>query len=411
MKSQVFDIIALEEKRQKENIELIASENFVSENVMKAVGSVFTNKYCEGYAATRMAGSGNRGRYYGGCQNADLLEEYCIQLWKRVFKTVYHVNVQPHSGTQANMAAYAAVLKPGDKILSMELSSGGHLSHGSPVSMAGKLYEIHSYKLKENGYIDLQDFQNKIMEIRPNLILAGASAYPRNIPFDSMADIIDKCKMAIYLTDTVRYEPIFMVDMAHIAGLVATGLHTTPFGFADIITTTTHKTLRGPRGGLIFCKNKLASKIDSAVFPMNQGGPLMHVIAGKAVCAEEALEDSYKMYIHEVVRSCSAMADEFTKLGFHVVTGGTDNHLLLLDFSDTHPHVTGQMVQDKLDKLNITLNKNSVPGDKRSYKETSGVRIGTAPMCSKGWVSDDFVHCASVIADVVNQLEEEHKND
>lgn len=406
MRSQVFDIIELEKKRQDKNIELIASENFVSENVMKAVGSVFTNKYCEGYAPLRMDGTGNRGRYYGGCENADRLEEYCIQLWKRVFNTDYHVNVQPHSGTQANMEAYSAVLEPGDRILSMSLESGGHLSHGSPVSMSGKTYDIYQYNLNDNGYIDLEDFKKKVMDKQPDLILAGASAYPREIPFSKMRKIIDDCRSELLLSWDIKYNPIFMVDMAHIAGLVATGMHETPFGYADIVTTTTHKTLRGPRGGLIFCRPSLSKLIDSAVFPGSQGGPLMHVIAGKAVCAEEALDDSYKEYIQEVVRSCSAMADEFIRRGFHVVTGGTDNHLLLLDFTNTHPNVTGQMVQDELDSMGITLNKNSVPGEKRSPRETSGVRIGTAPMVTKGWKSADFVKIAGVICDVVNKLEE-----
>ncbi|HBJ18359.1 MAG TPA: serine hydroxymethyltransferase, partial [Clostridiales bacterium] len=302
MESKVFEFIRKEEERQANNIELIASENFVSENVMRAVGSCLTNKYAEGYPAVRS--SGNKGRYYGGCQYVDELEEYCCDMWRKVFSTDYHVNVQPHSGTSANMEAYAAVLTPGDTILSMSLSAGGHLSHGSPVNFSGREYHIVNYSLDKNGFIDMDDVRAKAEEYRPKLILAGASAYPRIIDFAAFSEIAKE--VGAY----------FMVDMAHIAGLVAAGEHPSPFGLADLITTTTHKTLRGTRGGLIFCKKELASKVDSAVFPRNQGGGLMHVVAGKAVTAEEACDPSFKDYIRQVVKNTKAMCDEFVRLGY-----------------------------------------------------------------------------------------------
>ena len=401
MYSQVFKFIEMEQKRQDSNIELIASENFVSDNVLKAMGSIFTNKYAEGYASRRLDGTGNTGRYYGGCENVDALEEYCIQLWKKVFRTDYHVNVQPWSGSQANMEAYAAFIKPGMTILSMDLNSGGHLSHGSSVSQVGKLYNILSYGVTRDGYIDYVDFAEKILFNKPDLILAGASAYPRTIDFEKIYDMIQYAKFTLK-DDT--YNPIFMVDMAHIAGLVATGYHPSPFGFANVITTTTHKTLRGPRGGIIFCKPEYSKKVDSAVFPGSQGGANFATIAAKAVCAEEALDPSFTEYIGRVVRCSKTMANEFSKMGYKVITGGTDNHLFLLDFSDTHPNITGAMVQDTLDEYGITLNKNCVPGEKRSPKEASGVRIGTAPMCSRGWTEKQFIDTAHHINDIISEL-------
>ena len=322
--SKVFEIIAKEEKRQNETIELIASENFVSENVRRAVGSILTNKYTEGYPDLER--TGNRGRYYGGCENYDELEQYCCDKWQEVFKTDYHVNVQPHAGSQANFSAYMSVLKPGATILSMSLDNGGHLTHGSSVNFSGKMFNMVFYGVTENGYIDYDDLEKKVEEYKPDLVLAGASAYARVIEFDRIRKIIDSSKTC---------HPYFMVDMAHIAGLVAGGAHPSPFGLADIITTTTHKTLRGPRGGLIFCRPELAKKVDSAVFPCSQGGSLMHVIAGKAVAAEEACEPAFAEYAANVVKNCKAMCDEFLAMGYDVVTGGTDNHLFLLDFSKT----------------------------------------------------------------------------
>lgn len=395
-------LIEKEALRQSENIELIASENFVSPMVLEAMGSCLTNKYAEGYPAERS--SGNKGRYYGGCEVVNEIEEYCCGLWRKVFNTDYHVNVQPHSGSQANACAYAAVLNPGDTILAMNLNNGGHLSHGSPVNFSGKLYDVKFYDVDENGFIDYEDLENKIRYYRPKLVLAGASAYSRIIDFERIYKIIQSVKLDNFIAFDRDYCPYFMVDMAHIAGLVAAGEHPSPFGFADIITTTTHKTLRGPRGGLIFCKPELAKKIDSAVFPGNQGGPLMHVIAAKAVCAEEAMTDEYKEYIRNVVKNCKAMAEEFINLGYDVVTGGTDNHLFLLDFSRTHPHLTGKMVQDELDKYKITANKNCVPNEKRSPTQTSGLRIGTAAMTTKGWDESDFIDCVYWIDGIIKSM-------
>ena len=389
MESKVFDFIAREQARQDRNIELIASENFVSENVLRAVGSVLTNKYSEGYPPVRE--SGNKGRYYGGCEVVNELEEYCCQQWKQVFRTDYHVNVQPHSGSSANLAAFWSVLRPGDSILSMSLDNGGHLTHGSPVNFSGRLFEMHFYDVDARGFIDMADVRAKALEHRPKLILAGASAYSRVIDFAAFAEIAHE--VGAY----------FMVDMAHIAGLVAAGDHPSPFGLADIITTTTHKTLRGARGGLIFCRPELAKKVDSAVFPGCQGGPLQHVIAGKAVAAEEAQTEEYREYVHQLVRNCKAMCQAFLDMGYQVVTGGTDNHLFLLDLTDTG--LTGKAVQDELDRHGITLNKNCVPGEKRSPQQTSGVRIGTAAMTTKGYKEADFVTVAHKIDEVLKAMQ------
>lgn len=387
MDSFVFDMIEKEKQRQKDTIELIASENFVSENVMKALGSCLTNKYSEGYPANHK--TGRRGRYYGGCQFIDELEEYCCDKWKEVFSTDYHVNVQPHSGSSANLAAYMSVLKPGDTILAMSLENGGHLTHGSPVNFSGKLFKMVFYGVTDDGFIDYKDLIHKAIKYKPKLILAGASAYSRIIDFK--------------IIQTVAREvgAYFMVDMAHIAGLVASGDHPSPFGLADIITTTTHKTLRGARGGLIFSKQELAKDVDGAVFPCTQGGALQHVVAAKAVTAEEACTDEYKQYIHNVVANCKSMCEEFKRLGYDIVTGGTDNHLFLIDFSKTHPDLTGQFVQDLLDKYNITLNKNCVPNEKRSPMQTSGVRIGTAAETTRGKTADDFVNIARKIDKII----------
>ena len=388
MKSRVFEIIAAEQARQNSTVELIASENFVSENVMKAVGSCLTNKYSEGYPAQRP--SGNRGRFYGGCQYVDELEEYCCRQWQAVFQTDYHVNVQPHSGSSANLAAYMSVLKPGDTILAMSLNNGGHLTHGSPVNFSGKLFHMEFYGVDENGFIDYEDVRRKARECRPQLILAS-----RIIDFPAFADAAREAGA------------YFMVDMAHIAGLVAAGDHPSPFGLADIITTTTHKTLRGTRSGLIFCRPELAKRVDSAVFPGCQGGALQHVIAGKAVTAEEASTEEFREYIHAVVRNCKAMCDEFISMGYKVVTGGTDNHLFLLDLTDTG--LTGKAVQDELDRHGITLNKNCVPNETRSPQQTSGVRIGTAAMTTKGYTEQDFIAVARQIDRIIRDMQDKRK--
>lgn len=381
MIKDIFDLIEKEKKRQDENIELIASENFVSDDILKAVGSVLTNKYSEGYPANRT--SGNVGRYYGGCQIVDEIEEKCCDLWRKVFNTDYHVNVQPHCGSTANFAAYFSVLNPGDTILSMSLNNGAHLTHGSPVSFSGKFFNMVFYDVDNNGFIDMEDVKKKAKECKPKLILAGASAYSRIIHFDKFKEIADS--VGAY----------FMVDMAHIAGLIAAGVHPTPFGYADLITTTTHKTLRGPRGGMIFCKKELAKKVDSAIFPFSQGGPLQHIIAGKAIAAEECLLPSYKEYIEQVVKNCKAMCDEFIKMGYKVITGGTDNHLFLLDL--THKGITGIECQEMLDTHHITVNKNCIPNETRSPKIASGIRIGTPAMTTKGYKEKDFIEVAHKI--------------
>ena len=388
MASRVFDLIGQEELRQATTVELIASENFVSSDVLRAVGSCLTNKYSEGYPAHRAMG--NQGRYYGGCHIVDELEEYCISKWKEVFSTDYHVNVQPHSGSSANLAAYMALLQPGDTVLSMSLSNGGHLTHGSPVNFSGKLYDLHFYDVDDDGFIDYDGMERMALALRPKLIIAGASAYSRTIDF------------ARFAAAAQEVGACFMVDMAHIAGLVAAGEHPSPFGLADVITTTTHKTLRGPRGGLIFCRPELAKKVDSAVFPGTQGGPLQHVIAGKAVAAEETLTPAFRAYARSVVANCRAMAAEFMAMGYRVVTGGTDNHLFLLDLTDTG--LTGKEVQEELDRCGITLNKNCVPGDRRSPFQTSGVRIGTAAMTTRGYTAEDFCRIARRIDEVIRGM-------
>lgn len=389
----VGGFIEKEYYRQKNNVELIASENYCSEAVLAACGSCLSWKYAEGYPYVRT--SGNTSRYYGGTEFVDQLEEYCCDVWRKVFDTDYHVNVQPHSGSQANFAAYKSILKPGDTILSLSLDNGGHLTHGSSVNFSGTLYNMVFYDVDERGYIDMEDVRKKALACRPQLILTGASAYSRTIDFPAFAEIAKE--VGAY----------FMVDMAHIAGLVAGGAHPSPFGYADIITTTTHKTLRGPRGGLIFARQDLAKKVDSAVFPYAQGGPLEHIIAGKAVCAEEALRPSYKEYVHQVVKNCKALSDEFIRLGYKVVTGGTDNHLILLDLSDEP--FSGRVLQEECDKIGITLNKNCVPCEKRSPRETSGVRIGTAPMTTRGYLEEDFVRVVHRIDELIKKLREEYK--
>lgn len=383
MSSKVFEIIEKEQQRQNSTVELIASENFVSKEICEAVGSCLTNKYSEGYPGKR---------YYGGCVNCDELESYCQETWKKVFNTDYHVNVQPHSGSNANYAGYMAVINLGDTVLSMELNNGAHLTHGSPVNFSGKLYNFVFYGVDQNGYIDYDQAQELALKHKPKLIMAGASAYSRIIDFKRFREIADS--VGAY----------FMVDIAHIAGLVATGYHPTPFGLADIITTTTHKTLRGPRGGLIFCKPELAKKVDSAVFPGSQGGPLQHVIAGKAICAEEDLKSEYKEYIGRVVENSKAMCEQFIKNGYKVVTGGTDNHLFLVDLTDTG--LSGKEVQNELEEYGITLNKNCVPNETRSPFQTSGVRIGTPAMTTKGYGKQDFIEVANKIDKIIKKMQE-----
>lgn len=375
---QIAELVEKELRRQQHHLELIASENMVSEAVMEAVGSHLTNKYAEGYPGKR---------YYGGCQFVDEVETLAIERAKKLFGAD-HANVQPHSGAQANAAVYLAFLKPGDKILGLDLSHGGHLTHGAKVNSSGKLYESHFYGLNpETELIDYDDLRAKALEIKPQIIVSGASAYPRIIDFARIREICDEVGA------------IMFVDMAHIAGLVAAGLHPSPVPYADVVTTTTHKTLRGPRGGLILCKEEYAKKINSAVFPGMQGGPLMHVIAGKAVCFHEALQPSFKEYQQQVVKNASAMADRFIENGFKVISGGTDNHLMLVDV--TPFGVNGRDVQNLLDSANITLNKNTIPNETLSPALTSGVRIGTPAITTRGMKEDECVYIADLITELI----------
>lgn len=370
---ELYESIKREENRQNKNIELIASENFVSKAVREAVGSILTNKYAEGYPDRR---------YYGGCQFVDEVEKIAIERAKKLFGAE-HANVQPHSGSQANMAVYMSVLEPGDKVLGMSLENGGHLTHGSPVNFSGKLFEFHSYGTDANGYIDYEDVEEKALEIKPKMIVAGASAYPRKIDFKRFREIADK--VGAYL----------MVDMAHIAGLVCTGNHMSPVPYADFVTSTTHKTLRGPRGGLILCKEQYAKALDKTIFPGMQGGPLEHVIAGKAVCFKEALEPGFKTYIDQVVLNCKTLADELLNRGFKLVSGGTDNHLMLIDL--TPKNVTGKEAENLLEEVNITVNKNAIPNDTQKPTITSGIRVGTAACTTRGLKENDMINLAEAI--------------
>ena len=367
--------------RQRENLELIASENIVSPAVMAAMGSVLTNKYAEGYPAHR---------YYGGCAYVDEVEELARERAKKLFGAE-HANVQPHSGAQANMAAYAAVLTPGDTVLGMSLDAGGHLTHGARVNQSGKLYSFVPYGVGDDGYIDYDELRRMAVEHQPKLIVAGASAYPRAIRFDKIREIADEVGA------------LFMVDMAHIAGLVAAGLHMSPVPYADIVTTTTHKTLRGPRGGMILCRAELAKKIDSAIFPGTQGGPLMHVIAAKAVCFAEALSPAFRTYQENIVKNAAALAEGFRKRGVKMVTGGTDNHLMLLDLRETG--ITGKELETRLDEVHITLNKNAIPNDPEKPTVTSGVRIGTPAVTTRGLGVAEMDQIADLITRTIRSFE------
>lgn len=405
--NEIYGWINEEKKRQNDNIELIASENYPSYDVRMAQASCLTSKYAEGYPETSYAktGYGNHGRYYGGCYNIDRIEDLCRLEWQKAFKTNYHVNVQPHSGSHANMAAYAAVLKPGDTILTMSLDQGGHLSHGSPVNFSGKLYNVVHYGVDENGYIDYNDLRHKISLYAPDLIVAGASAYPREIDFKEFKECIDE----IVRVDQIPHPVYFMVDMAHVAGLVAAECHCSPFPYADIVTSTSQKTMRGPRGGIIFCRRDLATKIDSSVFPGTSGGPLEHVIAAKAIAAREAQTEEFKEYIQAVIKNCGVMESVFKKNGIPLVTNGTDNHLLLLDLSKYH--FSGKVLQKELDRYGITGNKNCIPNDKLSPKETSGFRIGTAAMTTRGAGRSTFMCIALMITYMIKALEAKTNGD
>ena len=380
--SEVADAIRAELNRQRSKIELIASENFVSPAVMEAMGSPLTNKYAEGYPGKR---------YYGGCECVDIVEELARERAKKLFGAEF-ANVQPHSGAQANFAVFFAAMQPGDTYLGMSLAHGGHLSHGSPVNVSGKYFNVVPYGVDEKtGKIDYDQVRRLAIEHKPKMILAGASAYAREIDFKRFREIADE--VGAYL----------MVDMAHIAGLVAAGIHPSPVPYADFMTTTTHKTLRGPRGGLILCKEKYGAMINKALFPGTQGGPLMHVIAAKAVCLKEALSPEFRDYQLQIKKNAAAMADEFMKIGVDIVSGGTDNHLMLLDL--TKKGITGKELEHNLDEVNITVNKNTIPNDPQSPFITSGVRIGTPAVTTRGFKEDDVRETANLINMVISDFE------
>lgn len=368
-------------KRQRDNIELIASENFVSPAVMDAMGTHLTNKYAEGYPGKR---------YYGGCVNVDVIENLARDRAKELFGCD-HVNVQPHSGSQANIAVYFAMLEPGDTILGMNLSHGGHLTHGSPVNLSGKYFNVIPYGVDETGFIDYEEFEKIAKECKPKMIVAGASAYARIIDFEKISKIAKE--VGAY----------FMVDIAHIAGLVAAGVHPSPVPYADFVTTTTHKTLRGPRGGMIMCKAEYAAQIDKAIFPGTQGGPLMHIIAAKAVCFKEALSDEYKEYIRQVVKNAKTLAQALIDEGLDIVSGGTDNHLMLVDLRKVN--ITGKDAEKILDEVRITCNKNTIPFDPQSPFVTSGIRLGTPAVTTRGMKEDDMKEIASIIAGTLKDYE------
>jgi glycine hydroxymethyltransferase len=380
---EVYQSIMDELHRQRTKIELIASENFVSQAVMEAQGSVLTNKYAEGYPSRR---------YYGGCEHVDVVENLARDRAKKIFGAE-HANVQPHSGAQANMAVYFTILEQGDTVLGMNLSHGGHLTHGSAVNFSGIQYNFVEYGVdKEKNVIDYEDVRQKALEHRPKLIVAGASAYPRAIDFAKFREIADEV------------EAYLMVDMAHIAGLVAAGLHQNPIPYADFVTTTTHKTLRGPRGGMILCKEEYAKKIDKSIFPGIQGGPLMHVIAAKAVSFGEVLTDEFKSYAEQIVKNAKRLAESLKKEGLTLVSDGTDNHLILINVSELA--LTGKVAEKALDDIGITVNKNTIPFDNESPFVTSGIRIGTAAVTSRGFVEEDMDEIASIMASVLKNVEE-----
>ena len=385
---EIFDAIISEARRQGDGLELIASENFVSPSVLEAMGTVMTNKYAEGLPDKR---------YYGGCEFVDVVEKLARERAKRLFGAE-HANVQPHSGAQANMAAYLAFLDPGDKILGMNLSHGGHLTHGSPVNFSGRLFEVAAYGVREDdGRIDYDALRDQALTERPSMIVAGASAYPRMIDFDVFSEIAKEI------------EAILMVDIAHIAGLVATGHHPSPVPHGAVVTTTTHKTLRGPRGGMIFCTQEHAKVIDKSVFPCMQGGPLMHVIAAKAVAMREALKPEFRDYSAQVIANAKALGSDLKGLGLHLVSGGTDTHLILIDLRDSHEDLSGKDAEAALEASGITVNKNTVPGETRSPFVTSGLRIGTPALTSRGMKEPEMKRIAGWISQVLESPSNESR--
>ncbi|MCH3961350.1 MAG: serine hydroxymethyltransferase [Solobacterium sp.] len=377
-------LIAKEQERQNNNIELIASENFCSKEVREAAGSILTNKYAEGYPGHR---------YYGGCVNVDAVEELARTRACELFGAE-HANVQPHSGSQANMGVYMSVLRPGDRVMGMDLASGGHLTHGAKVSFSGKLYEFHSYGVDpKSERLDYDAIDKAAVEVQPKIIVAGASAYAREIDFREFRRIADHCGA------------LLMVDMAHIAGLVATGYHMSPVPYADFVTTTTHKTLRGPRGGMILCREQYAKQLDKAIFPGIQGGPLCHIVAAKAACLYEAMQPEFKVYIKQLLDNCQVLAKTLQEEGFRLVSGGTDNHLVLVDIMSMG--VTGLEAETALDQVNITVNKNAIPYDTLKPNTTSGIRLGTAAMTTKGFKEEDFRQVGMMIAEVLKHKDDE----
>lgn len=379
---EAYDALNKEIQRQEDNIELIASENYVKPYILEAAGSILTNKYAEGYPEKR---------YYGGCENIDVIEQIAIDRAKELFHCD-HANVQPHSGSNANLAVYSALLKPGDKVLAMNLTEGGHLTHGSKVNFSGKLYDFYQYGVDESGRIDYDDVLKKAREIKPKLIVCGASAYPREIDFKKFREIADKV------------DALLMADVSHIAGLIVAGEHPNPFPCCDVVTSTTHKTLRGPRSGIILCKKEYAKAIDKAVFPGNQGGPLEHIILAKALGFKQNLDSSWKDYAKQIKANAKAMEEALREYNFKMVSDGTDNHLLLIDL--TNKNINGAQAQDLLDKVNITTNKNTIPNEKLSPQVTSGLRIGTAAITSRGMKEAEAKKIIELIARTIDQKEE-----
>lgn len=396
IKESYEEIIELERQRQEHNVELIASENFPSQRVLNACGSILTNKYAEGYSGKR---------YYGGCEFIDMIETKAIEDVCKLFGCKF-ANVQPHSGSSANQAVYRALLKKGDVVLGMDLGAGGHLTHGHKMSFSGQDYEIYSYGVDENGIIDYKQFEELLNEHNPKMVIVGASSYSRTVDYQKFKDIIDK-----YAKKHDGERPYYMVDMAHVAGLIAAGVHPSPVGIADVITSTTHKTLRGPRGGLIITDSEeIIKEINKAVFPGIQGGPLEHIIAAKGICFEEAATPEFKKYAKQIIKNAKAFSEAFINGGFKIISGGTDNHMFVLDVYNSIG-VTGKVCETELDKIHITVNKNQIPNDTLPPLKSSGVRIGVPAMTTKGWKEKDFEKLAKIIMDYLKIVKEEKQEE
>ena len=390
------DIIEFEQERQNKNVELIASENFASERVRKACGSILTNKYAEGYSGRR---------YYGGCKYIDMIETKAIEDLCKLFNCNY-ANVQPHCGSSANQAVYRALIHPGDTVMGMDLGAGGHLTHGHKMSFSGQDYNIIPYGIDENGIIDYDNFEKLLYENNPKMVIVGASSYSRTIDYKRFREIIEE-----YAKSHDGEKPYYMVDMAHVAGLIAGGVHPSPIPYADVVTSTTHKTLRGPRGGIILTNSEeIIKKINKAVFPGIQGGPLEHIIAAKGICFEEAMTEDFKIYANQIIKNAKAFSEEFIKNEWKVISGGTDNHMFVLDVYDSIG-VTGKEAEEELDKINITVNKNQIPNDTLPPLKSSGVRIGTPAMTTKGWKEEDFIVLAKIMMEYLKICKEGKQED